>query len=41
MGAGTLGRERRFGEFPLRVVSEIVVVVQEGDRGECEVDVSG
>ena len=41
MGTGTSGRRKGFGEFPVRVVSEEIVVVQEGDRSEGEVNVSG
>ena len=41
VGASTLGRERRSGEFPTRVVSEVVSVVWEDDRGESKINVSG
>ena len=40
MGAGMSGRERRFGDFPVGVVLEIVVVVWERDRSEGEINVS-
>ena len=41
MGAGEFGNGRKFGDFPVRVVSEVVGIVQEGDGGEGKVDVSG
>ena len=40
MGAGTSGRERRFRDFPLGIVSEVVVVVWERDGSECKINVS-
>ena len=30
MGAGVLFENRRFGEFPVRVISKVVVVIREG-----------
>ena len=40
MGAGMSGRERRLGDFPVGVVSEIVVVDWERDGSEGEINVS-
>ena len=41
MGAGASERGRRFGDFPIRVLSEVVRVIQEIDKSESKVDVSG
>ena len=41
MGAGFSGARRRFGDLPVGVVSEEVVVIREGNCGEGKIDVSG
>ena len=40
VAAGASADERRFGEFPVGIIAEIVVIVWERDRGKCEINVS-